>query len=135
MMEYQTQMMHHMMCLSQQGGQGDAVSQLVAYNTRTEVQTRKRDREEFLRRMNSKKELPKIEAKGPDQLLEELEKFDEFLLDVKPKDAFDTLEYMKASLKGKALEVWRWENRPQRVWLSSLLRRMMTWVLVRIYGV
>ena len=98
-----TQMMNHSMN-SGAGGQGDAVSQLVAHNTRTEAQTKKRDREEFLRRMNVRKEFPKIEARTADQLLEELEKFEEFLVDAKPKDSFETLEYMKASLKRQRFE-------------------------------
>jgi len=63
--------------------------------------------------MNAKKELPRIEAKSATGLLDELEKFDEFLIDAKPKDSYETLEYLKASLKGDALEQWKWAKQTE----------------------
>ena len=60
--------------------------------------------------MNAKKELPRIEAKSATGLLDELEKFDEFLVAAKPKASFETLEYMKASLKGQTWKLWEWER-------------------------
>jgi hypothetical protein len=97
-------------------GHNSAVGQLVAHQGRTELQVKKRDREEFNRRMNAKKELPRLEARTSESLIEELEKFDEFLIDAKPKDSYETLEYLKNSLKGEALEEWKWvKQTPQGI--------------------
>jgi len=109
-LDYQTALLTYQINMSLHGGTGqrDAVSQLVAHQGRTEQQSKRRDREEFNRRMNAKKELPRIEAKSATSLVEELEKFDEFLIDARPKDSYETIEYLKASLRGDALEEWKW---------------------------
>ena len=58
--------------------------------------------------MNSKKEIPRIEAKSAISLIEELEKFDEFMADARPKDSYETIQYLRASLRGEALREWDW---------------------------
>ena len=55
-LDYQTALLTYQINMSLHGGTGqrDAVSQLVAHQGRTEQQSKKRDREEFDRRMNAK---------------------------------------------------------------------------------